>query len=587
MSFKIRRAALMGACLLALTACAAASTMPATGVAPIAQQPAEEPTPERESTPFTLRTNQPRTAEQLAMQFDKADLSIRVMPETKTIDAVAVLDFTATAPLGAVVVELDTRLPISSVQVDGREIPSGSWSNPEGRLTIPLDRPRVAGETVSVRIAYAGAPRVAPNAPWNGGFVWATTADGTPWIATAVQPEGCDLFWPCIDHPLAEPRRVDLQITVPSNLSAPSNGRFMGTIDHGDGWTTWKWSAANPNTYAIALNIGPYDEVRADYESRFGNVIPMSYWHLRSDDPAKVAALFAQFAPMMDFFEATVGPYPFGDEKMGVVATPHLGMEHQTINAYGNAYRLDGKGYDWLLHHELAHEWFGNQMTNRNADDMWLHEGLGTYMQPLYLRWLHGERFMQAELQNQRRGLINRFPVVSGVDRSGDEVYQGNVGPGLDLYNKGSLIAHSLRMLIGDEPFFRSLTRLVYGVADPQPGRFTTRYSSTDEFLAIASEEAGQDLTWFFRGYLYQAALPDLQQTRENGELALEWVTGDGGVFPMPLEVEIDGRRQTVAMTDGRGAIQVPAGAHVLIDPDNKVLRRHVFLEEWRAAGGR
>lgn len=587
MSFKIRRAALMGASVLALTGCATASAMPAPGVAPIAQQAAGERTPVRESTPFTLRTNQPRSAEQLAMQFDKADLSIRVMPETKTIDAVAVLDFTAIALLAAVVVELDTLLPISSVQVDGREMPSGSWSNPEGRLTIPLERPLVAGEAVSVRIAYAGAPRVAPNAPWNGGFVWATTADGTPWIATAVQPEGCDLFWPCIDHPLAEPKRVDLHITVPSNLSAPSNGRFLGTVDHGDGWTTWNWTAANPNTYAIALNIGPYDEVRAEYQSRFGNVIPISYWHLRSDDSAKVAALFAQFAPMMDFFEATVGPYPFGDEKMGVVATPHLGMEHQTINAYGNAYRLDGKGYDWLLHHELAHEWFGNQVTNRNADDMWLHEGLGSYMQPLYLRWLHGERFMQAELQDQRRGLINRFPVVSGVERSGDEVYQGNVGPGLDIYNKGSLIAHSLRMLIGDEPFFRSLTRLVYGVADPQPGRFTTRHSSTDEFLAIASDEAGRDLTWFFRGYLYQAALPDLRQTGENGELSLEWVTGDGGVFPMPVEVEINGRRQTVAMTDGRGVVPVPAGAHVLIDPDNKVLRRHVFLEEWRAAGGR
>jgi aminopeptidase N len=584
-SFKACLATLTGLSMLAVAACATASTPREPEITSMRAEPAALQTPARESTAFTLRSDQPRTAEQLAMQFDKADLSIRVMPQTKRIDAVAVLDFTALAPLAAVVVELDTLLPVSSVQVDGRDVPTGGWSNPEGRLTIPLDRPRAAGETVSVRIAYAGAPRVAPQAPWNGGFVWGATADGTPWIATAVQPEGCDLFWPCIDHPLAEPKRVDLHITVPSNLSAPSNGRFMGAVDHGDGWTTWNWSAANPNTYAIALNIGPYEEMRADYQSRFGNVIPMSYWHLRGDDPAKVAALFAQFAPMIDFYEATVGPYPFGDEKIGVVATPHLGMEHQTINAYGNAYQIDGKGYDWLLHHEFAHEWFGNQMTNRNADDMWLHEGLGTYMQPLYLRWLHGERFMQAELQDQRRALRNRFPVVSGVKRSGDEVYQSSVGPGLDLYNKGSLIAHSLRMLIGDEAFFRSLTRLVYGVAEPRPGAFTTRYSSTDEFLAIVNEEAGSDLTWFFRAYLYQAALPDLRQSREGDSLALEWVTGDGGVFPMPVEVEIDGRRQTVDMAGGRGRVDAPARAHVLIDPDNKVLRRLEFIEDWRAAG--
>ena len=257
-------------------------------------------------------------------------------------------------------------------------------------------------------------------------------------------------------------------------------------------------------------------------------------------------------------------------------------MEHQTINAYGNGYRLDGKGYDWLLHHELAHEWLGNQMTNANADDMWLHEGLGSYMQPLYLRWLHGDRYFQAELLDQRNGLINRFPVVSGVPKSEDEVYKGDVGPGLDIYNKGSLIAHSLRLLIGDEAFFRSVTRLVYGRPDPRPGNFAPRYATTNEFLAIVNEESGQDLNWFFRGYLYNAALPDLRQTREGDTLRLEWVTGDGGVFPMPVEIEVDGRVTTVPMTGGRGQITVPAGAHILIDPESKVLRRLDFIEVWK-----
>ncbi len=586
MSVAIRRSAAAAASVLMLAACATAGATAADpGPAPQPGTQAAQ-TPARESTAFTLGTDQPRAPEQLAMRFDKADLSIKVIPDQKAIDAVAVLDFTATAPLQRLVVELDTLLTVSEVAVNDVAVPAGRWSNPEGRMTVELEQPLAAGETARLRIAYAGEPRVAPMAPWDGGFVWATAPSGEPWIATAVQPEGCDLFWPCIDHPLAEPGRVDLHITVPSNLAAPSNGRFMGKEDHGDGWTTWNWSAANPNTYAIALNIGPYEEVTAEYHSRFGNVIPMSYWHLRTDHPDKVRGLFAQFAPMMDFYESTVGPFPFGDEKMGVVETPHLGMEHQTINAYGNGYKLDGKGYDWLLHHELAHEWFGNQMTNRNADDMWLHEGLGSYMQPLYLRWLHGEQLMQAELLSQRRGLLNKFPVVSGEEKSEDEVYQSDRGPGLDIYNKGSLIAHSLRMLIGDEAFFTSVTRLVYGTATPRPGEFQPRNATTDEFLAIINEETGQDLTWFFRGYLYQAPLPDLRQTRANGELALEWVTGDGGAFPMPVEVEVDGRLQTVPMTGGRGRIAVADGAHVLIDPAGKVLRRLAYIEEWKAATG-
>lgn len=560
---------------------AAASALTLSACASVAQ-PAPAPAP-RESTTFTLATDQPLTPEQQAMQFDKADLSIKVLPEDKAIDAVAVLDFTAKAPLTALVVELDALLTISSVQIDGVEVAVDRWSNPEGRLTVQLPETLTTGRSVALRVAYAGQPRVAPRAPWDGGFVWSTAPSGEPWIATAVQGEGCDIFWPCIDSPHGEPGRVDLHITVPSALSAPSNGRFLGKVDHGDGWTTWNWSAKSPNTYAIALNVGPYEEVSGEYASRFGNTIPMRYWHLKSDATEQVQALFAQFPKMLDFFEATVGPFPFGDEKMGVVETPHLGMEHQTINAYGNSYKIDGRGYDWLLQHEFAHEWFGNQLTNQNADDMWLHEGLGSYMQPLYARWLLGDRYMQRELANQREGLINKYPVVSGTPKTEDEVYKGDVGPGLDIYNKGSLISHSLRMLIGDAAFHDAVTRLVYGRADPRPGNFAPLYRSTGDFLAIINDVTGQDYGWFFRGYLYNAALPVLTQTREGGALKLEWATGDGGVFPMPLEIEIDGRVQTVAMTGGRGQIAVPAGAHVLIDPQNKVLRQMDLIDELQA----
>lgn len=535
----------------------------------------------RESTAFTLMTDQPRTPEQEAVRIDLVDLAIKVIPDDKAIDATAALTFTATGPVARLVVELDTVFDVSAVTVDGQAVTG--WSNPEGRMTVPLSRPLATGQSATLRIAYSGQPRIAPRAPWNGGFVWSTAPGGEPWIATAVQGEGCDLFWPCIDSPLAEPGRVDLHITVPTGLSAPSNGRFLGTEDHGDGWTTWNWSAAQPNTYAIALNIGPYTELKTDYRSRFGNSFPMSFWHLSADDPARAAALFAEFPLQMDFYEATVGPFPFADEKMGVVETPHLGMEHQTINAYGNRYRLDGKGYDWLLQHELAHEWFGNQMTNSNADDMWLHEGLGSYMQPLYGGWLHGDRYMQTELADQQQGLINRFPVVSGELKTEAEVYDGEIGPGNDIYSKGSLIAHSLRMLIGDEAFFRAVTTLVYGRPDPRPGNFQPVYRSTPDFLRIVNAVTGKDYGWFFRGYLYQAALPVLNETREGETLTLSWTTGDGGDFPMPLEVAIDGQIHAIAMTGGRGSVRVPAGAHVVIDPQNRVLRRLDFIETYQA----
>ena len=568
--------------MLAIVTRLAAPAAAALALSACATTPPPMPAP-RVSTAFTLKTDQPRTAEQLAVRFDRADLSFRVSPEARALSAVAVLNFTATAPLDRLAVELDTLFDISEIAVDGVPVSPDRWANPDGRLTVDLPRPLAAGQAVELRIAYAGRPRIAPNPPWGGGFVWSTTPDGRPWIATAVQGEGCDLFWPCIAPPLAEPKRVDMHITVPTGLSAPANGRLTGVVDQGDGWTTWNWRAAQPNTYAVALNIAPYVELSADYASRYGNTVPMTYWYLPTDAPDRARALFDEFPRMLDFYEATIGPFPFGDEKMGVVETPHLGMEHQTINAYGNGYKLDGRGFDWLLQHELSHEWFGNQLTNVNADDMWLHEGLGTYMQPLYDRWLHGDRAMQASLLKQRQDLLNRYPVVSGERRTEDQVYDGDKGPGLDIYNKGSLIAHSLRLLIGDEAFFNAVRRLVYGRPDPRPGNFSPRFASTDDFLALVNDESGLNLTWFFRAYLYQAALPDLRQTRDGDRLTLAWVTGDGGTFPMPLDVEIDGTVTTLPMTGNRGEITVPTGAHVLIDPANKVLRRLEHIEVWKA----
>ena len=566
-SFRHSLQASAAACLLAF------ATHPAS---------AHEPAQTTASSDFARRTDHQRTPEQLAMRFDKADVSLKIMPDAQAIEGVAVLDFTLTAPVERLVVELDNRFDVSAVSVNGQAIPSDGWTNPEGRMTVTLPQPLAAGQTAALRIAYAGQPHVAVRAPWDGGFVWATAPSGEPWIATAVQLEGCDLFWPCIDNAQAEPGQVDLHITVPSNLSAPSNGVFQGKTDHGDGWTTWNWSVKKPNIYAIALNVGPYEEVKGEYRSRFGNVIPLHYWHLKSDDPAKVQALFSEFAPMLDFFESTIGPFPFGDEKMGVVETPHLGMEHQTINAYGNGYKLDGEGYDGLLQHEFAHEWFANQLTNKNADDMWLHEGLGSYMQPLYAGWLNGDGYMHRALANQRRGLANRFPVVSGRPMTVDDVYGGANGPGGDIYTKGSLIAHSLRMLIGDEDFYRAITTLVYGRPDPRPGNFEPQFASTPDFLRIVNEVTGKDYGWFFKAYLYEASLPVLNQTRADGRLTLEWST-PAGAFSMPVEVEIDGRVATLPMTGGRGSIAVRDGQHVRIDPQNKILRQLDFIDAFQA----
>lgn len=547
--------------------------------APVAAQTPGQP-------PLTAQTaisGGPVAPEQAALVFDHADLAFEVFPDRQAIAGVATLTFTAKAPLTKLVIDLDRNLPASAVSIGGTPLPRGAWRNPDGRLTIDLPGPVAMGGKVIARIAYAGTPHVAVRAPWDGGFVWAKAPTGEPWIATAVQGEGCDLFWPCIDAPTFEPKTVDLHITVPKGLSAPSNGRLVGVDTMPDGRTRWNWRARQPNTYAIALNIGPYEELKATHRSRFGNDIPLHFWHLRGN-AEKARGLLAEFGPTIDFFESVVGPYPFADEKMGVVETPHLGMEHQTINAYGNGYKKAAEGFDWLLHHEFAHEWFANQMTVANWDDFWLHEGYAQYMQPLYGLRREGYARYIAMLLEGRARVANRHPIVSGQPRDESAVYDDASGPGGDIYFKGAWMLHTLRGLIGDAQFDAITRRLVYGRDDPKPGNFAPRYSSTADYRRIVRDVTGRDMDWFLDAYLTKAPLPDLVQTRRGDRLDLEWRLPGGGDFPLPVEVEVGGRIERVPMTGGRGSVVVPPGAAVTIDPMMRVLRRLPAYEAMQAA---
>jgi len=561
------------AALCAVSVLALATVAHAAGPAP-AKRP--------ETTALTLATGGPMPAEQAAIALQHVDLKLKVLPKTKSIEGDATLTLQVKADTPRIILDLDRNLPIASISVDGKALPATAWTNPEGRLTITPPKPLKAGGKSLVRIVYSGTPHEAKRAPWDGGFVWKTAPGGEPWIATAVQGDGCDLFWPCIDHPMGEPALIDLYITVPAPLSAPAGGVLIGMTE-ADGWRTFHWRQQQPNTYAVALNIGPYVQLKDTYKSRFGDSFPIEYWHLKSDDPAKAAALFAEFPKTLDFYEAMIGPYPFRSEKLGVVETPHLGMEHQTMNAYGNEYRKDVYGYDWLFHHELAHEWFGNQLTNVDWDDMWLHEGLGSYMQPLYSQWLHGDMEYLARLNSQRATTLNKFPIVSGREMGEDQVYDAKVGPGGDIYAKASNVMHTLRTLIGDEAFFKAVRLTVYGRSDPKPGNFAPRYASTKDFVRAVNDVTGKDYQWFFDVYLYQAAAPELVETREGEDLVLRWKVGGDKTFPMPVEVRVGDKVVTAAMADGTGRVRIGDAALVIVDPASKILRRQPHIEAYQA----
>ena len=522
-----------------------------------------------ESTAYSLKSGGQVAPLQQGLTVEHADLTFAFDFDNKILMGTTTLTLKGEGSRSAFSVDLDSVFTVNSVAVNGESLAASQYRNVGGELQITPSSEVTLPLTVT--ISYEGQPRIPVRAPWDGGVMWEKTPEGANWLATAVQGEGCDLFWPCIDQPHGEPNQTDLHIQVPKPLVAASNGVLVDVTDNGD-TRTYHWQTRSAhNTYGIALNIAPYEKLETTYSSIYGNTYPIVYYHLPGNEQqAKV--LFDEIPTMLTFFERMIGPYPFGNEKVGVAQTPHLGMEHQTINAYGNEYKKDEFGFDWLLQHEFAHEYFGNQVTNDNWDHMWIHEGLGSYMQPLFAQYLHGDIAYKAYLNNQRKGLINTHPIVSNKPMEVEQVYEKGVGPALDIYYKGSWIMHSLRYLIGDQAFFDSVTTLLYGTATPQPGQFTTVYRNTGDFIKLVNELTGEDFSWFFDVYLYQPKLPELYQQRTNDTLTLNWLVPDDLPFPMPVEVSVNGKL-TILQLPAENTIKVSEQDVVIVDPNSKLLR--------------
>ncbi len=287
----------------------------------------------------------------------------------------------------------------------------------------------------------------------------------------------------------------------------------------------------------------------------------------RYDDAVRV---FPQFLDHLRWYERTLGPYPWRDDKYGVAHTPHLGMEHQSIIAYGSDFGGGPDGFDWLHHHEFGHEWWGNVQTASDWRDYWLHEGTCTYMQSLYAEELHGMDGYFANIARNRRSIANRLPVAPRAYTTTDEQYNG------DVYSKGALVLHTLRGLIGKEKLMQLLRRMVYPTPAMETARrgAQTHFASTEDVVTLASEIAGRDLSWFFEVYLRQPALPRLVREQTGTELRLHWEVPGGLPFPMPLDVVIDGQTRRVEMPDGQATVCLPrAGSTVQIDPQGWVLR--------------
>ncbi len=518
----------------------------------------------------------PLMPEQASYDVSFYDLELSVDPAQKYIEGKVLVVAEVVQPLDVMVLDLDTLLAVTSVlevHLQESEV-ARNFSRRGGKIYIPLGNTRQVGAEIRIQVAYEGHPRVAPRAPWDGGFTWAKTPAGADWIATTCQTNGADLWWPCKDHVSDEPDSMALHITVPQPLVVASNGRLNRVEQQADATVTYHWDITNPiNIYNVALNIAPYRAIEDNFSSISGEEFPFVFYVL-PEDYEKGLRLFPELKEHLAFFEKLLGPYPFRSDKYGVAQTPHLGMEHQTIIAYGanfsNTSMTRGKdwGFDALHHHELAHEWWGNLVTNFDWRDMWIHEGFGTYMQALYMEELKGMEGYHDYMNNQRR-FSNQLAIAPLATQSAKEIYRA------PIYSKGAWVLHSLRYLLGDEVFFEVLRRMCY--PDPAMENVTdgsqTRFVSTADFQTLCEQYGRQPLGWFFDNYLRRPEVPTLYTKIEDGVLSMKWESDLDGTFAMPIEVEMEpGKITRHIIPKGGLKLSFEEGIQPVIDPNHWVL---------------
>ncbi|HIA74327.1 MAG TPA: M1 family peptidase, partial [Gemmatimonadetes bacterium] len=388
----------------------------------------------------------------------------------------------------------------------------------DGVLRIPLTGYQ-AGDVVTVQIAYQGVP--------DDGLILRDNIHGAPTAFVDNWPNRTRFWLPSVDHP-SDKATVRYTVHAPSAWKVIANGHLAGeptstpsgALGPAGDRRSWVWEVGVP--------ISPYNMVigaadmeistvglaacgRAPASRRADGCVEVTYW-VFPEDVEKAHPSFRRAAQMVEFFTDLVGDYPF--EKLANVqsATRFGGMENASAIFYSERGIASGRSIEGTVSHEIAHQWFGDAVTEASWHHLWLSEGFATYFGALFFEATDGvEGFRERMEQSRQRILqsqdVNR-PVVDLTERDLFALLNDN------NYQKGGWVLHMLRGLLGDEVFFAGI-REYYR-------RYLHTAVLTEDLQAVMEEISHQDLSWFFAQWIHSPGYPVL-------EVEEEWIPGEDG----------------------------------------------------------
>ena len=398
-------------------------------------------------------------------------------------------------------------------------------------LTIDLGQNYSEDQQLKISIVYQGYPEDSGY----GSFYFANI--GKDFIGTYSQPYGARAWWPCKDYPVDKPDSIDIRVTVPNNLIVASNGVLKSKTDDGNFSTYW-WHHGYPiATYLVSLAIYPYFVWSDTYVSESGQEMPIMFYTFADTNnatPSYLVPNYKKTRSMIEFFAGIFGEYPFLDEKYGHAQwNLSFGMEHQTLTSMGDP-------TERRVAHELSHMWWGDMITCRTYNHIWLNEGFARYAESLW--FAHSGAAASASAYQVGYHTYKGPGTIYVEDVYNDDIFDIELS-----YNKPSWVLHMMRHIVGDSSFFEILKTYHYSENHQH------KTATTEDFQAICEQIAHMDFNKFYQQWIYGEYFPRYSSAWqykpvENGynvKVEIKQIQNNTGLFWMPVDVYTDTKNES------------------------------------------
>ena len=460
----------------------------------------------------------------------------------------------------------DQGLNVLAARVNGV---ARTFSVVSGQLLIPVCEgsdcpPHGAGDPLQVAVDYTASP------PSRGFYYYPRNS------YTFAEPYDGRYWWPCYDLP-DDKATVDVYCTAPDSNVCVSNGVLVSVTPGTPGTQVYHWQETHPiATYLVAVTVGNFWQwtQTAGALPILENVFP--------EDSTKAQFDFANVPTMITTFAARWGPYAF--DKYGQVAVTPFGaggMEHQTITTINRSWVRGDRGLENGVAHELAHQWWGDMVTCVDFRDIWLNEGFASYGECEWREDFYGAAAYASYVQSQMNSALNsdnnlRYALYDPPPAN----LFGNT-----IYQKGSLVLHMLRRVLGDGAFFAGMQ--LYGQ------RFLYGTATSRDFQHAMEDASGQLLDWYFDEWVFDKGLPTYNWTWQSAPagaglrtvaVTIRQNQTNAPYFRMPIEFKVErggGLPDTsVTVTNTAMALETVAFdvegtvTNVVFDPRNSIYKR-------------